>query len=67
MSNINMRQILDVEGNLIRGKEKEPKLTTSQLSKMYETMVMVRLLDDKGVKLQRQGRIGFYVGATGQE
>jgi 2-oxoisovalerate dehydrogenase E1 component alpha subunit len=30
-------------------------------------MVMTRLLDERALKLQRQGRIGFYVPAEGQE
>ena len=34
---------------------------------MLRTMVRVRALDDRMLGLQRQGRIGFYGAATGQE
>ena len=61
-----MRQILDVSGQIIDPKL-EPKISDKELRKMYEIMSLVRLLDDKGIKLQRQGRIGFYVPSTGQE
>ncbi len=45
----------------------EPRLSETQLLKMYENMVQSRVLDDRGMMLQRQGRIGFYVPAFGQE
>ena len=34
---------------------------------MYTGMLRSRLLDQRLLPLQRQGRIGFYIGATGQE
>ena len=34
---------------------------------MYRTMALVRAIDDRMIKLQRQGRIGFYGEARGQE
>lgn len=35
--------------------------------RLFELMLRTRLLDERGMNLQRQGRIGFYVPATGQE
>ena len=35
--------------------------------RMYEAMVRVRALDERGLMSQRQGRIGFYVPSTGEE
>src|SRR5690606_12437550 len=38
-----------------------------KLLQMYRYMNLVRLFDERGMMLQRQGRIGFYVPSTGQE
>ena len=35
--------------------------------KMYEAMVRVRAMDERGLMSQRQGRIGFYVPSFGEE
>ena len=37
------------------------------LMRMYREMKRVRLLDERMVMLQRQGRVGFYGACTGQE
>ncbi len=42
-------------------------LTPSDLKSMYEYMVLTREYDERGFKLQRQGRIGFYAGSLGEE
>jgi len=42
-------------------------LSAEDLKLMYEAMVMTREYDDRGFKLQRQGRIGFYAGSRGEE
>ncbi len=34
---------------------------------LFNKMVFLRALDEKALNLQRAGRIGFYIGATGQE
>ena len=34
---------------------------------MYQTMLLVRLLDERLLRMQRQGRIGFYLTAIGEE
>jgi len=34
---------------------------------LYRRMVFLRALDEKALHLQRSGRIGFYIGAAGQE
>lgn len=48
-------------------KSKDPNLAPEQLRELYRVMVMTRVLDERGLALQRQGRIGFYLSATGQE
>ncbi len=58
-------QVLDEEGNL--DKELEPKVPKEDLVKLYETMVFSRTWDQRRLKLQRQGRIGTFAPAWGQE
>jgi pyruvate dehydrogenase E1 component alpha subunit len=57
--------ILDKDGKAQKGKD--PGLPPEELQRLYRLMVTTRLLDDRGLALQRQGRIGFYLQSTGQE
>jgi len=45
----------------------EPRLSGDELKRMYTALVKVRMLDDRMLTLQRQGRVGFYVPSTGEE
>jgi pyruvate dehydrogenase E1 component alpha subunit len=45
----------------------DPGLSDAELVRLYVAMVRTRLLDDRMVTLQRQGRIGFHVGSLGEE
>lgn len=45
----------------------EPKLSKEELLRMYRNMQLTRFFDERGMLLQRQGRIGFYVPSFGQE
>jgi pyruvate dehydrogenase E1 component alpha subunit len=45
----------------------DPKLDERAVLDLYRAMVRVRLLDDRLVTMQRQGRIGFHIGALGEE
>lgn len=58
-------QVLDKEGHV--DKLLEPKLSTNDLKKIYEIMVLTRLADDKALKLQRSGRMGTFAQVLGQE
>ncbi|PWI47092.1 hypothetical protein CEE45_13645 [Candidatus Heimdallarchaeota archaeon B3_Heim] len=62
---VSMLQILDSSGN--NHPELEPNIPERKLVKMFEYMILVRLLDEKGMRLQRQGRISFSIPSTGQE
>ncbi len=42
-------------------------LPDAELLRLYRLMLLSRELDERMVVLQRQGRIGFYVGAVGEE
>jgi 2-oxoisovalerate dehydrogenase E1 component alpha subunit len=59
-------RVLDDEGNVV-DPGREPRIEPAELRRIYETMLTVRLLDERMLRLQRQGRIGFYVTATGEE
>ncbi len=60
-----MFQILDDDGNY--DSELEPNISRDRLLKMYRVMKTVRMFENISMGLQRQGRIGFYIGAGGQE
>jgi len=45
----------------------DPKLPAEQVLRMYREMRRLRMLDDRMTALQRQGRVGFYGAARGQE
>ncbi|MBI5849612.1 MAG: pyruvate dehydrogenase (acetyl-transferring) E1 component subunit alpha [Planctomycetes bacterium] len=57
--------ILEADGKA--GRDKDPNLTPELLKRLYEVMVTTRVLDERALALQRQGRIGFYLQALGQE
>lgn len=44
-----------------------PKLGADQIKKMYEQMVLARAVDDRILKLQREGRCGTYASSLGEE
>jgi pyruvate dehydrogenase E1 component alpha subunit len=44
-----------------------PKLEPAALREIYRGMLRARVLDERMLHLQRQGRIGFYAEARGQE
>jgi pyruvate dehydrogenase E1 component alpha subunit len=45
----------------------EVKLPDAELLALYRWMLLNRQLDERMVALQRQGRIGFYIGSVGEE
>lgn len=47
--------------------ETDPLLSHDLLRRMYREMKRLRLLDERMIIMQRQGRIGFYGACTGQE
>ena len=57
--------ILDSEGNLDAALE--PDLPDADLKQLYYGMVLARRLDERMVRLQRQGRIGTFAPIKGQE
>lgn len=59
-----MLQIVDRHGALVG---EEPKLSDQALLEMYRLLLLSRQFDRKALALQRQGRIGTYAPAEGQE
>lgn len=57
-------QYLDEKGN---PQPEAPSLSEETLRRMYRAMAANRRVDDRCMKLQRQGRIGFYGASTGEE
>ena len=57
--------ILDSEGNLDAALE--PDIPEADLKRLYHAMVLGRRLDERMVRLQRQGRIGTFAPIKGQE
>jgi len=65
MSTTDMLQILTESGRAAPGTD--AGLSKAQLLDLYEHMLRTRLMDERMLNLQRQGRIGFYVPSTGEE
>ncbi|MBS3114155.1 pyruvate dehydrogenase (acetyl-transferring) E1 component subunit alpha [Candidatus Woesearchaeota archaeon] len=58
-------QVLDENGNC--DESLMPKLSDSDIKKIYETLVLIRVFDQKAFNMQRQGRLGTYIQFKGQE
>jgi pyruvate dehydrogenase E1 component alpha subunit len=57
--------ILDSDGTL--DDALEPQIAPDELRRMYRAMLLARRLDERMVRLQRQGRIGTFAPLKGQE
>src|SRR5262244_289599 len=57
--------VLDAEGNL--DASLDPRLPGDELKRLYRAMLLARRLDERMVRLQRQGRIGTFAPIKGQE
>ncbi len=58
-------QILDLDGRVKH--DEELALSEKDLVELHRWMTLIRVLDTRMLSLQRQGRIGFYGVATGEE
>ena len=59
-----MLQVLEAAG---KASKFPSDLGADDLRAMYRAMLSTRLFDVRGMNLQRQGRIGFFVPSSGQE
>lgn len=62
---VNRLEILDEEGHL--DTELEPAMSDEERLRLYRAMFLAREVDQRMLKLQRQGRLGTFAPATGQE
>jgi pyruvate dehydrogenase E1 component alpha subunit len=44
-----------------------PDLSEDEVRALYKALVRTRVIDERAVALQRQGRIGFHIGSLGEE
>src|SRR4051794_25422901 len=59
-------QILNEEGEVVN-EAAMPNLSDEQLQELMRRMVYTRILDQRSISLNRQGRLGFYAPTAGQE
>ena len=63
--NVPMQSLLDAEGAI--DPARDPNIDPKVLLRIYDHMLLLRALDGRMMNLQRQGRIGFYGTALGEE
>ncbi|WP_339231086.1 pyruvate dehydrogenase (acetyl-transferring) E1 component subunit alpha [Oceanobacillus sp. FSL K6-2867] len=61
-----MFQILNEDGKIVN-KDSMPDLSDEELKELMRRMVYTRILDQRSIALNRQGRLGFYAPTAGQE
>lgn len=59
-------QILNEEGEVVN-EAAMPDLKDEELQELMRRMVYTRILDQRAISLNRQGRLGFYAPVAGQE
>ncbi|PAV29861.1 pyruvate dehydrogenase (acetyl-transferring) E1 component subunit alpha [Virgibacillus profundi] len=65
-SQFEMFQILNEDGKIVN-KDDMPDLSDEDLKELMRRMVYTRILDQRSIALNRQGRLGFYAPTAGQE
>lgn len=63
---IPMLQILQPDGSL-HDEAVEPEIDRETATRIYDSMEYIRVLDERMIGAQRQGRISFYLASTGEE
>ena len=61
-----LRRVLDDDGKPLPGA-KVPAIPDATLQRIFDVMMLVRIMDDRMMRLQRQGRLGFYMKSIGEE
>ncbi|MCE8024635.1 MULTISPECIES: thiamine pyrophosphate-dependent dehydrogenase E1 component subunit alpha [Halomonadaceae] len=59
-------RLLQQDGSLCEGAE-APQLEREKALKIYRAMLVTRVLDERMMAAQRQGRLSFYMQCTGEE
>jgi TPP-dependent pyruvate/acetoin dehydrogenase alpha subunit len=63
---LGIHQVIDQDGEP-NGDLDDPGLSRDEVRMFYETMVLLRAIDERGWPLQRSGRIAFWIPLRGQE
>jgi pyruvate dehydrogenase E1 component alpha subunit len=58
-------QYLDASGNFVR--DDVPEISDADLINIFKLVLKIRVLEERMIRLQRTGRIGFYIGTHGEE
>lgn len=58
-------QYLDPNGKFVR--DDIPEISDEDLVKLFKLVLKIRVLEERMIRLQRTGRIGFYIGTHGEE
>lgn len=61
-----LRRVLSDDGKVLPGA-RVPVIPNEDLVRLFESMLLVRVMDERMMRLQRQGRLGFYMTSTGEE
>ena len=61
-----LHRIVAEDGRVV-GDPAAVRLSDAEVRGLYRWMLLERALDERMVTLQRQGRIGFYIGSIGEE
>jgi 2-oxoisovalerate dehydrogenase E1 component alpha subunit len=61
-----LQRIVAEDGTVV-GDASAIALDDGEVLRLYRWMVLNRALDERMISLQRQGRIGFYIGSIGEE
>jgi pyruvate dehydrogenase E1 component alpha subunit len=59
-------RVIDNDGKVI-APQREPQLSGDAHRKILHALIRIRMVDERMLRLQRQGRLGFYVSTTGEE
>lgn len=61
-----LRRVLDDSGAPLPGA-RVPGIADATLARMFDVLLLTRIVDDRMTQLSRQGGLGFYVASTGEE
>lgn len=61
-----VRRVMGDDGGLLPGAA-APAIADDDLRRLYRGMLLVRVVDERMLRWQRQGRLGFYMTSTGEE
>jgi len=59
-------RVMDDDGRVVH-PDRDPALSGDELRRLFRVMTLVRILDERMLRLQRQGRMGFYLSSLGEE